>query len=63
MREGDNMADLTSVARVVRWGTESMAFNLGHLPAETQRKVVCDNVCRLYDVDASKLPRVQKQAA
>lgn len=28
------MADLTSVARVVRWGTESMAFNLGHLPAD-----------------------------
>ncbi len=37
--------------------------DLGHLPAETQRKVVCDNVCRLYNVDASKFPRVQKQAA
>ena len=37
--------------------------DLGHLPEETQRKVVCDNVCRLYDIDASKLPRVQKQAA
>ena len=37
--------------------------DLGHLPAEIQRKVVCDNVCRLYDIDASKLPRVQKQAA
>ncbi|HMF49407.1 MAG TPA: amidohydrolase family protein [Candidatus Saccharimonadales bacterium] len=37
--------------------------DLGHLPAETQRKVVCDNVCRLYDVNASKLPRIQKQAA
>jgi predicted TIM-barrel fold metal-dependent hydrolase len=37
--------------------------DLGHLPPEIQRKVVCDNVCRLYDIDASKLPRVQKQAA
>ena len=37
--------------------------DLGHLPEATQRKVVCDNVCRLYDIDAKKLPRVQKQAA
>jgi hypothetical protein len=37
--------------------------DLGHLPPETQRKVVCDNVSRLYNIDASKLPRVQKQAA
>jgi predicted TIM-barrel fold metal-dependent hydrolase len=37
--------------------------DLGHSPPDIQRKVVCDNVCRLYDIDASKLPRVQKQAA
>jgi predicted TIM-barrel fold metal-dependent hydrolase len=37
--------------------------DLGHLPPETQRKVVCGNVCRLYDIDASKLPRVEKKAA
>jgi predicted TIM-barrel fold metal-dependent hydrolase len=37
--------------------------DLGHLSAETQRKVVCDNVSRLYNIDASKLPRIQKQAA
>jgi hypothetical protein len=28
------MADLTSVARVVRWGSESLAFNLSCLPAD-----------------------------
>lgn len=28
------MANLEPVARVVRWGTESMAFNLGHIPAD-----------------------------
>jgi uncharacterized damage-inducible protein DinB len=28
------MSNLESVARVVRWGTESMAFNLGHIPAD-----------------------------
>ena len=39
------------------------ALDLGHLSAETQRKVVCDNVSRLYNIDASKLPRIQKQAA
>ena len=37
--------------------------DLGHLPPDVQRKVVCDNVCRLYDIDASKLPRVLKKAA
>jgi hypothetical protein len=36
---------------------------LGHLSPEIQRKVVCGNVSRLYNIDASKLPRVQKQAA
>jgi hypothetical protein len=28
------MSNLESVARVVRWGTESMAFNLGHIPVD-----------------------------
>jgi hypothetical protein len=28
------MANLEPVARVVRWGVESMAFNLGQLPAD-----------------------------
>jgi predicted TIM-barrel fold metal-dependent hydrolase len=37
--------------------------DLGHLPAEIQRKVVCDNVCRLYNVDTAKLPRIEKKAA
>jgi hypothetical protein len=37
--------------------------DLGHLPPEIQRKVVSGNVCRLYDIDASKLPRVEKKAA
>lgn len=37
--------------------------DLGHLPPEVQRKVVCDNVSRLYNIDASKLPRVIKHAA
>ena len=47
----------------VKKQSEIIQRDLGHLPEETQRKVVCDNVCRLYDIDASKLPRVQKQAA
>ena len=37
--------------------------DLGHLPPDTQRKVVCGNVSRLYNIDASKLPRVEKKAA
>ena len=37
--------------------------DLGHLPPEIQRKIVCDNVSRLYNIDVSKLPRVQKKAA
>jgi hypothetical protein len=28
------MADLEAVARVVRWGAESMAFQLGHIPED-----------------------------
>jgi hypothetical protein len=37
--------------------------DLGHLPPEIQRKIVCDNVCRLYKVDAAKLPRIEKKTA
>ena len=37
--------------------------DLGHLSPETQRKVVCGNVSRLYNIDASKLPRIEKEAA
>jgi hypothetical protein len=33
------------------------------LSPETQRKVVSGNVSRLYNIDASKLPRVEKRAA
>jgi predicted TIM-barrel fold metal-dependent hydrolase len=32
--------------------------DLGHLPAATQAKVLYQNVCRLYDIDATRLPRV-----
>jgi predicted TIM-barrel fold metal-dependent hydrolase len=28
---------------------ELVARDLGHLPSETRRKVVCDNVAKLYD--------------
>jgi predicted TIM-barrel fold metal-dependent hydrolase len=33
--------------------------DLGHLPAETQAKVLYQNVCRLYDIDAARLPKVR----
>ena len=32
--------------------------DLGHLPLETQRKVLAANACRLYGVDMAALPQL-----
>ena len=37
--------------------------DLGHLPAETQRKVLAGNVCKLYGLDIASLPKRVAAAA
>lgn len=37
--------------------------DLGHLPAETRRKLVCDNVANLYQLDIRLLARIQPATA
>ncbi len=36
--------------------------HLGHLPPETQNKVLCTNVSKLYNIDVAKLPKGFAQA-
>jgi hypothetical protein len=37
--------------------------DLGHLPVETQTKVLATNVCTLYGLDMPKIPSGVSQAA
>ena len=37
--------------------------DLGHLSEETQAKVLYKNVCRLYDMDPARLPKIAPRAA
>ena len=42
---------------------EVIRRDLGHLPVETQRKVLAENVCRLYGLDMAALPAGISKAA